>query len=103
MCEGIDVCHRFMKEVAPWVSIFSKRKFVLIDKSVNDEVFEIKFSYCKDQFNQLIQEFVQEIIEELKKSKLFKHCWAVHCILCEEIETPDEYFLHAVKVSVQRE
>ena len=103
MCEDIDVCHKFMKEVAPYVGKFSKRRFVLRDYSVNDEMFEIKVSYCKDQFEHLIQEFVQEMIEELKKSKLFKHCWAVHCILCEEIETPDEYFLHAVKVSVQRE
>ena len=66
-------------------------------------MFEIKVSYYKDEFKHLIQEFVQEIIEEFKKSKLFKHCWAVHCILCEETEIPDEYFLHAVKISVQRE
>ena len=92
MCEDIDVCHKFMKEVAPYVGKFSKRGFVSVDYSVNDEVFEIKVSYCKDQFEHLIQELVQEMIEELKKSKLFKHCWAVHCILCEEIEMPHEYF-----------
>ena len=92
-----------MKEVAPYVGKFSKRRFVLRDYPVNDEMFEIKVSYGKDQFEHLIQEFVQEMIEELKKSKLFKHCWAAHRILCEEVETPDEYFLHAVKTSVQRE
>ena len=74
MCEDIDVCHKFMKEVAPQVSKFSKRRFVLIGYSVNDEVFEIKVSYCKDQFEHLKQEFVQEMIEELKKSDLYKHC-----------------------------
>ena len=47
-----------MKEVAQYVGKFSKRKFVLIDYSVNDEVFQIKVSYCKDQFEHLIQEFV---------------------------------------------
>ena len=81
---------------------FSKRRFVSIDYSVNHEMFEIKVSYCKDQFEHLIQEFVQEMIEKLKKSKLTKYCWAVHCILCEEIEMPDQYFLHPVTISVQR-
>ena len=74
MCEEVDVCHKFMKEVAPYVGKFSKRRFVLIDYSVNDEMFEIKVSYCKDQFEHLIQEFVQKIIEKLKKSKLSKYC-----------------------------
>ena len=41
------------------------------------------------------------MIEELKKSELYKHCWATHRVLCEEIETPDEYFLHAVKILVK--
>ena len=104
MCEDTDVCHKFMKEVAPHVDKFSKRKFDSIGYSVNDEVFVIKVSYCQDQFDHLKQEFVQEMIEELKKSELYKHCWATHCvILCEEIETPDEYFLHAVKILVERE
>ena len=82
---------------------FRKRRFISIDYYVNDEMFEIKVSYCKDQFEHLIQEFVQEMIEKLKKSKLSKYCWAVHCILCEAIETPDKYFLHPVTISVQRE
>ena len=82
---------------------FSKRRFASVDYSIDDEVFVIKVSSCKDQFEHLIQEFVQEIIEELKKSELSRHCWANHCVLCEEIETPDEYFLHAVKILVQRE
>ena len=99
MSEDINVCHKFMKEVAPYVGKFSKSRFVLIVYSVNDEVFQIKVSYCKH----LIQEFVHEMIEELKKSNSFKHCWAVHRILFEETETPDEYFLHAVKISVKRE
>ena len=102
MCEDIDVCHKFVKEVASYVGKFSKR-FVSIDYSVNDTVFEVKVSYCKDQFEHLIHDFVQEMFEELKKSKWFKCCWAVHCILCEEIETPEQHFSHTVKISVQRE
>ena len=43
------------------------------------------------------------MIKKLKKSELSKHCWATHCILYEEIETLDDYFLHAVKILVQRE
>ena len=103
MYEDIDVCHKFMKEVAPHISKFSKRRFVSIVYSVNDELFVIKVSFCKDQFEHLKHEFVQEMIEELKKSELYKNCWATHYFLCEEIETPDEYFLHAVKILVERE
>ena len=76
MSEDIDVCHKLMKEVASCVGKFSKRRFILIVYSVNDEVFQIKVSYCKH----LIQEFVHKMIEELKKSNSFKHCWAVHRI-----------------------
>ena len=83
MCEDIDVCHKFMKEVAPHVGKFNKRRFVSIGYSVNDEVFVIKVSYCKDQFEHLTREFVQEMIEEFKKSELYKHCWATHRVLCE--------------------
>ena len=92
-----------MKEVAPYVGKFSKRRFVSIDYSVNNEEFVIKVSYCKDQFEHLIQEFFKEMIEELKKSELSRHCWAAYHVLCEEIETPDKYFLHAVTILVQRE
>ena len=30
MCEDIDVCHKFMKEVAPYVGKFSKRGFLTV-------------------------------------------------------------------------
>ena len=63
----------------------------------------IKVSDCKDHFEHLIREFVQEMIEELKKSELSKDCWATHRVLCKEIETLDDYFLHAAKILVQRE
>ena len=81
MCEDIDVCHKLMKEVVPYVGKFSKR-FVSIDYSVNDEVFMIKVFYCKDQFEHLIQEFGQEIIEELKKSELKKKLKRLMIIFC---------------------
>ena len=91
-----------MKEVAPFVGKFSKRMFVLLDYSVDDESFVIKISYSKGNFEHLIQEFVCEMIDELKKSELYKHCWANHCVLCEEVEI-DEYSQPAVKILVVRE
>ena len=57
-----------MKELAPHIGKFRKRRFVSIGYSVNDEVFLIKVSYCQDQFKHLKQEFVQQMIEELKKN-----------------------------------
>ena len=56
-----------MKEVAPFVGKFSKRMFVLLDYSVDDESFVIKIFYSKGNFEHLIQEFVCEMIDELKK------------------------------------
>ena len=99
MSEDIDVCHKFMKDVAPFVGRFSKRMFVLLDYSVDDEAFVIKISYNKDNFEYLIQKFVCEMTDELKKSELSKHCWATHRVLCEEVEN-DEYFQLAVKLLV---
>ena len=55
-----------MKEVAPFVCKFSKRMFVLLDYSVDDEAFVIKISYNKDKFEHLIQEFICEMIAKLK-------------------------------------
>lgn len=49
----------------------------------------------------MIQEFAQELFDELKRSKLY--CWAVHRPLVEEIETPDEYLLEVVKIIILRE
>ena len=102
MPEDTDVCRKFMKEVAPFVGKFSKRMFVLLDYSVDDEAFVIKISYSKDNSEHLIQEFVCDMIDELKKSELSKHCWATHHILCEEVEI-DEYSQPAVKLLVVRE
>ena len=93
-----------MKEVAAHVDKFKKRRFVsvdFLDFPVNDYEFVIKFSYNKDQLEHLIQEFAQELFDELKRSKLY--CWAVHRPLVEEIETPDEYLLEVVKIIILRE
>ena len=53
-----------MKEVAPFAGKFSKRMFVLLDYSVDDESFVIKIFYSKGNFEHLIQEFVCEMIDE---------------------------------------
>ena len=42
MSEDIDVYHKFMKEVAPFVGKFSKR---MLGYSVNDESIVFKISY----------------------------------------------------------
>ena len=102
MPEDIDVCHKIMKEVAPFVGKFSKRMFLLLDYYVNDEAFIIKISYSKDNFEHLIQEFVCEMIDELKQSELSKHCWATHRVLSEKVEI-DEYSQPAFKLLVVRE
>ena len=91
-----------MKEVAPFVCKFSKRMFVLLDYSVDDEAFVIKISYNKDKFERLIQEFICEMIAKLKKSELSKHCWATHRVLCEEVET-DDFLQPAAKLLVVKE
>ena len=102
MSEDINVCHKFVKEVAPFFGKFSKRMFVLLDYSVNDEASAIKISYSKDNFEHVMQQFVCEMIDELKKSELSRYCWATHRVLYEEVEN-DEYSQPAIKLLVVRD
>ena len=55
MCEEIDSCRRFMKEVVPFISPFSEIRFVANDYSVSHEVFVITLFYDKDKFEQFIR------------------------------------------------
>ena len=87
--ENLDVCCKFMTEIVPFIGPFSQRRFVCVDYSVCDEEFVIKVDYDKDQCEHLIQEYVCKIPEELKISKLYRHSWAIHRPLCENIEVPD--------------
>ena len=54
MCEEIDSCRRFMKEVVPFISPFSEIRFVANDYSVSHEVFVITLFYDKDKFEHFI-------------------------------------------------
>lgn len=71
MSEQIDVCHEFMKEVAPFVGSFSRRRFVILHYNVNHDEFLIKIHYDKDQFEHLLHNYVCEMLEKLKNSKLY--------------------------------
>ena len=73
-----------MTKVVPFIGPFSQRRFVIVDYFVCDEEFVIKVNYDKDQFEYLIQEYVCEILEELKK----KNCIGIagpYTALCERI------------------
>ena len=54
ICEEIDSCHRFMKEVFPFISPFSQIRFVANDYSVSHEAFVITVFYDKDKFEHFI-------------------------------------------------
>ena len=83
-----------MSEIVPFIGPFSQRRFIYVDCSVCDEELVIKVDYDKDQFEHLIQEYICKILEELRNSKLHRYNWAVHRPFCEDIQVPDNYFLH---------
>ena len=76
MCEDLNVCHKFMTEVVPFIGLFSQRRLFIVDYSVCDEEFVIKVNYDKDQFEHSIHEYVCKILEDLKKSNLHRYCRA---------------------------
>ena len=90
----IDVCHNFMKDVAPFVGKIASRRFLCLDYKVSNEEFVIKVSYGKDQFQDLINSYVCEMIDD---------GWTTNSVLCDDIETEVEYFLNAVTILVPRE
>ena len=86
----IDACHDFMKEVAPSISnsFFSRRSgFVILDHSVDNEEFFLKIYYDKDQFEHLIDQYVNEMLAELKNNKkLYDAGWDVHNITIDRFK-----------------
>ena len=81
------------------LSLFSLVK----DYSFCGEEFVIRVNYDKIQFEHLKQEHIRKILEELKKSKLYRYCWAVHRPLCEDVEVPGNYFLCSAVITTTRE
>lgn len=68
----IDVCHDLMREVALSISSssFSRRSsFVILDHSVDNEEFVVKIYFDKEQFEHLIDQYVKEMLDELKQNK----------------------------------
>ena len=82
------------------VHLVKEGSFVWIILSV---IKSLKVGYDKDQFEDLIQEYVCKILEERRNSTLHRYNWAVHRPFCEDIEIPDNYFLHRVLTTVPRE
>ena len=102
-CEDIEVCHKFISKIVPFIILFSKTRFIIVDYSVCGQEFVISVNYDKVQFEHLKQEYICKILEELKKSKLYRYCWAVDRPLCEDVELPGNYFLCSVVITNTRE
>ena len=68
----IDGCNDFVREAATFVCeiSFSRRsRFVILDHSVDSEEFALKIYYDKEQFDHLIDQYVNEMLSTLKNSK----------------------------------
>ena len=46
---------------------------------------------------------IEQYVQELRKSKLYRCCWAVHRPLCEDIEVSDNCFFDCDLITVPRE
>ena len=99
------LAHDFIKEVAPSIgsSSFSIRnRFVILDHSVDNEEFVLKIYYDKDQFEHLIDQYVNELLAELKNNKkLYDAGWNVHSIIIDTFEGACDYFNDAVYLIVK--
>ena len=101
----INVCHDFMNEVAPSIGgiFFSRRsRFLILDHSVDNKEFVLKIYYDKEQCEHLINEYVKEMLYELKNSKkLHDAGWDVHNIITDRFEVTRDYFNDAVYLKVK--
>ena len=62
-------------------------KFTTIRTSVDNEEFVLKIYYDKDQFEHLIDQYVNEMLAELKNNKkLYDAGWDVHNIIIDRFE-----------------
>ena len=91
-----DACNNFLQEVAPFVNeiSFSRRsRFVILDHSVDSEEFALKIYYDKEQFDHLIDQYVNEMLSTLKNSKeLYDAGWDTHNVIVDNSITSWQYF-----------
>ena len=78
-------------------------KFTTIRTSVDNEEVVLKIYYDKDQFEHLIDQYVNEMLAELKNNKkLYDAGWGVHNIIIDRFEVAcGSYFNDAVYLIVK--
>ena len=77
-------------------------KFTTIRTSVDNEEVVLKIYYDKDQFEHLIDQYVNELLAELKNNKkLYDAVWDVHSIIIDRFEGACDYFNDAVYLIVK--
>ena len=76
---------------------------MILDHSVDNEEFVLKIYYDKDQFEHLIDQYVNEMLAELKNNKkLYDAGWDVHNIIIDRFEVAcGGYFNDAVYLIVK--
>lgn len=91
----LDSVEIFMKNYANFASSisFSQRsRFVILDHSVNEE-FILKIYYDKERFGHLIDQFVNEMIREIKSNKeLNDDGWNNTVVFVKHVNNFAEYF-----------
>ena len=92
----IDTCNDFVQEAAPFVSeiSFSRRsRFTILDHSVDIEEFVLKLYYDKEQFEHLIDRYVNEMLSAIKNSKkLYDAGWDIHNFIVDRFNVACDYF-----------
>ena len=81
MSKKIEVCHEFTNKLPHFLSR-NDRSF--LSYIVDTEKFSVKIFYEKKRFDN-IDVYVDEFLEELKKSNLSKHGWLTEDCLIAEI------------------
>ena len=82
----------YFASFATSLSFSQRSRFVILDHSVSDEEFVMKIFYHRDEYGHLIDEYVNEMIHEIKGSKELNDArWNNQVVLVEEIEYSSEY------------
>ena len=90
----IDSVDYFMRNNAPFASTISfswRSRFVILHHKVNEFVFKI---YCdKEQFGHFIDQYVNDMIREIKVNKKFNEAgWVNQVVFVDRIEQTPHYF-----------
>ena len=99
----INSVNFFMKNYAPFASsiLFSWRRFVILDYSINDIGFTVKINNDKEEFGHLIYQFVSEMIKAIKENKKLNDVgWNNTTVFVDEQEV-SENFEYCVFSTVQ--